>query len=67
MAKYLLIESRGGFDGDGDGDFCYTVYIVEEDLAARGIESSELIDSLETVSRGVIAKLVSDYDHVWHW
>lgn len=43
------------------------VYIVEEDLATRGIESSELIDGLETISRDAVARLVSDYDHVWHW
>ncbi len=43
------------------------VYIIEEDLAERGIEASLLIDGLKTVSRSGVAELISGYDHAWHW
>ena len=43
------------------------VYIVGEDVAERGLEKSELIKGLEMVSRADIAKLVDNYDQVWHW
>lgn len=43
------------------------VYVVEEDLAERGIESSDLIDGLTSVSRSGLAALLDGYDHVWHW
>ena len=43
------------------------VYIVEEDLAERGIPSGELIDGLQPVKRDAIPKLFDGYDHIWHW
>lgn len=43
------------------------VYVVEDDLADRGIEASSLIDGLTPVSRSGIAELIGGYDHVWHW
>ena len=43
------------------------VYIIEEDLAERGIEASSLIDGLKTVSKSGVAELISGYDHAWHW
>lgn len=43
------------------------VYIVEEDLADRGIDASTLVDGLKSVSRKGVAELVAKYDHIWHW
>ena len=43
------------------------VFVVVEDLAARGIEPSELLDGLTTVSRREIASLCEGYRHVWQW
>ena len=43
------------------------VFVVEEDLAERGIGASELVQGLKPISRASIAALVEDYDAVWHW
>ncbi len=43
------------------------VYVVEDDLAERGIESGELIPGLKSITRGSIAALLDDFDQVWHW
>jgi len=43
------------------------VYIVEDDVGERGLERTDLIDGLKTVSRGGIAALVSSHDQIWHW
>ena len=43
------------------------VYIVEEDVAERGIERNELINGLKPISRSGVAKLLNDYGHIWHW
>lgn len=43
------------------------LYAVREDLSARGIESSTLMDGFEPIARGQIADLVDDYEHVWQW
>ena len=44
-----------------------SVFVVEEDLAERGIDASELVQGLKPISRASIAALVEDYDAVWHW
>ena len=43
------------------------VYVVEEDLADRGIEPGDTIDGLKMISRSGIAGLIGDFDQVWHW
>jgi sulfur relay (sulfurtransferase) DsrF/TusC family protein len=43
------------------------VHIVEEDIAERGLERSDLIEGLTPVSRAGVAKLFADYDQIWHW
>jgi intracellular sulfur oxidation DsrE/DsrF family protein len=43
------------------------IFVVEDALRERGIERSELIDGLDFVSRGKLARLFGDYDQVWHW
>jgi sulfur relay (sulfurtransferase) DsrF/TusC family protein len=44
-----------------------TVYIVEDDVAERGLEQGELIDGVSAVSRAALPRLLSDYDQIWHW
>jgi len=43
------------------------VFLVEEDLAARGIEGSEMIDGLQKVSRSSLPQLFENYDQIWRW
>jgi hypothetical protein len=43
------------------------VLLVEEDLAERGIERSELIAGVEPIARAALPTLLADYDQVWHW
>jgi predicted peroxiredoxin len=43
------------------------VHVVRDDVAERGIESSELIEGLFLCSRTEIAELVTRFDQVWHW
>jgi sulfur transfer complex TusBCD TusB component (DsrH family) len=43
------------------------VFVVVEDLAARGIEPSELLDGFTVVSRQDVASLCEGYRHVWQW
>ncbi len=44
-----------------------SVFIVEEDLAERGIGASELVQGLKPIPRAGTAALIEDYDAVWHW
>jgi sulfur relay (sulfurtransferase) DsrF/TusC family protein len=44
-----------------------SVYVVDEDVAERGLEKSDLVDGLTSVSRAGLPKLLSDYDQIWHW
>jgi sulfur relay (sulfurtransferase) DsrF/TusC family protein len=43
------------------------VYVVEEDLAERGIAADDLIPGLTPLPRVGLAALLDDYDQVWHW
>ena len=43
------------------------VFIVSEDLAARGIAPGDLVDGLEPVDRNGLARLLARYDCVWQW
>lgn len=43
------------------------VYIVTDDLAARGINQDELMGGLESVARADLPKLLDGFDHIWHW
>ncbi len=43
------------------------VYAVQEDVADRGIERSDLIDGIELIAQSKLPKLFADYDLVWHW
>jgi sulfur transfer complex TusBCD TusB component (DsrH family) len=43
------------------------VYVVSEDLAARGIAGSEIIGGLALLPRAELPKLFGEFDHVWAW
>jgi sulfur relay (sulfurtransferase) DsrF/TusC family protein len=43
------------------------IFLVEDALRERGIETSELIDGVDLVSRAKLATLLGKYDQVWHW
>jgi sulfur relay (sulfurtransferase) DsrF/TusC family protein len=43
------------------------VFVIEEDLAARGIERNELVPEVELVSAKMLPKRMAEYDLVSHW
>jgi sulfur transfer complex TusBCD TusB component (DsrH family) len=43
------------------------IYLVEDDVAERGLERTDLIGGVRTVSRAGVARLFADHDQVWHW
>lgn len=43
------------------------VYVVEEDLAERGIEKNELVPGIKLLSRRALPALFADYEIVSHW
>jgi len=43
------------------------VYLVKEDAADRGIETSDLVEGVEAVPRAGVARLFDQYDQIWHW
>jgi sulfur transfer complex TusBCD TusB component (DsrH family) len=57
-----IARDLGGLRGKG-----VPIYAVQEDLAALGIERSELIEGIESIPRVKMVSLLSDYDQIWHW
>ena len=43
------------------------VFVIEEDLAARGIERDELIPGVELLSLKMLPKRMAEYEIVSHW
>lgn len=43
------------------------VWVVEDDVAERGLERTDLVDGLTTVSRSQVAGIFKDFDQIWHW
>ena len=43
------------------------VYVVEDDVAERGLERNDLVVGVKPVSRAGLAKLFAGYDQIWHW
>jgi sulfur relay (sulfurtransferase) DsrF/TusC family protein len=43
------------------------VFIVQEDLAERGLGHSDLIAGVESITAANVPKLLTSYDQVWHW
>ncbi len=44
-----------------------SVFAVTEDITERGIDSSGLIEGIQSIGRSGIASLFSEYDQIWHW
>ena len=57
-----IAEDVAGLIGKG-----IAVYIIDEDIAERGIAEADLIDGLSRIKRADIPKLLGGYDHVWAW
>jgi hypothetical protein len=43
------------------------VFVIEEDLAVRGIERSELVPGIELISAKMLPKRMAEYEIVLHW
>ena len=43
------------------------VFVIEEDLATRGIERGELVHGVELLSSRMLPKRMAEYDIVSHW
>jgi sulfur transfer complex TusBCD TusB component (DsrH family) len=43
------------------------VFVIEEDLAARGIERGELVPGVELLSAKMLPQCMAGYDIVSHW
>ena len=43
------------------------VFVIEEDLAARGIERGELISGVELLSSKMLPRRMAEYQLVSHW
>jgi sulfur transfer complex TusBCD TusB component (DsrH family) len=43
------------------------VFVIEEDLVARGIERDELIPGVELLSLKMLSKRMAEYEIVSHW
>ncbi len=43
------------------------VFLIEDDVAERGVDHSELIEGVKLIPRKTLAKLLGGYDQVWHW
>lgn len=43
------------------------VYVVQEDLADRGIGKHRCVAEAQPIARAEIADLLEQHDQVWHW
>jgi intracellular sulfur oxidation DsrE/DsrF family protein len=43
------------------------VYVVDDDLAARGIARTDLIDGMTSIRQSEMPALLARYDLIWHW
>ena len=43
------------------------VFVVEEDLAMRGIDPAELVPGVELISSATLPKRMAEYEIVSHW
>ncbi len=43
------------------------VFYLREDVAARGIPQSELIDGAQPIAHAALPTMLSAYDQIWHW
>ena len=45
----------------------FKVFVVQDDLDKRGLRDTALVPGIETLFRGRLPALLSDYDQIWHW
>jgi intracellular sulfur oxidation DsrE/DsrF family protein len=43
------------------------VFYLREDVAARGITQSELIEGAQAIAHAALPTMLSAYDQIWHW
>ena len=43
------------------------VYLIKDDAAERGLEGAELVAGIKPLARGELAKLLDQFDYVFHW
>ena len=43
------------------------IFVLEEDLAAYGLQSVPRLDRVQTLRSDELAETISRYDAVWHW
>ena len=43
------------------------LYVVDDDVAARGLERTDLIEGIKGVSRAKLPALFAGYDQIWRW
>ena len=43
------------------------VFVIEEDLAARGVDRSELVPQVELLSVKALPRLIAEHEIVSHW
>jgi sulfur relay protein TusB/DsrH len=43
------------------------VYVIREDLEARGIAQSQCVVEVEPLGRAELVDLMESHDQVWHW
>ena len=44
-----------------------TVFVIQDDLADRGIDTDACISDIEIIGRRDVAGLLERHDQVWHW
>jgi hypothetical protein len=43
------------------------LYAVDDDVAARGLERTDLVDGIKGISRGNLPAFFAGYDQIWRW
>ena len=43
------------------------VYVVEEDIADRGLGNAAFVDGIQRVSRAGIPAVMGKHDQIWYW
>jgi len=43
------------------------VFVVQDDLDARGLRYTTLVKGIETLSSARLPTLLNDYDQIWNW
>ena len=43
------------------------VFVVQEDAEERGLAANDLIPGARLTPRGALARLLGEFDAVWHW